>query len=81
LQNLDLVAIGVGDEEEAGDHTAARGEIHQLARGKPGICEARVFGIDVSDGKGEVAIAIAQIVRLGPAFVDGEFQFEPGLCV
>ena len=77
LQHLDLVAVGVGDEEEAGDDAARRcSEIHQLARAEARRREPRMLGVDIIDRHGKMAVAVAEIVGLGPALVDRQFELE-----
>ena len=65
LEHLDLVAVGVGDEEEAREQRAVPVELDELARGEARGLEARVLGVEVVDHEGEVAVAVAQRVGLG----------------
>jgi hypothetical protein len=78
LQDLDLIAVGVCDEEKAGDDAARWGEVHELAGGKPCRRQPGMFGIDIVDADGKVPVAIAQIIGLGPALVDRQFDLERG---
>src|SRR6056297_2731987 len=75
LKHLDLVAVRVGDEEELGDDRralAAGRELDDLAGREAGLGEAGVLGLEVVDREGEMAIAVAEVVGLGLALVDGQ---------
>src|SRR6056297_769775 len=81
LQHLDLVAVRVGHEEELADKLAVGGEFHDLAGAEALGGEARVLGVEVLDQHGEVAVAIAEVIGLGAALVDGEFHLEGAFVV
>ena len=47
----------------------------------PGCGQARVLGVQVVDADGDVAVAVAQRVGLGPALVERQLDLEIGLGV
>src|SRR5690606_28996007 len=59
LQNLDLVPVRIGNEEEAGNDLSGRREINQLARIEALGSHARMFRVHVFNRDGEMAIAVA----------------------
>ena len=65
LQHFDLVAVGILDEEEAGDQRFALLELDDFARLQIFGLEAPVLGIEIVDDKGDMAVAGSEIVRLG----------------
>ena len=79
LEHLDLVAVRVGDEEEAREQRAVAVELDDPARGEAGGLEAGVLGVEIVDDEGDVAVAVAEVVGLGAALVDGELDLEIGL--
>ena len=81
LEHLDLVSVRVGDEEEAREQRAVAVELDDLARRQPGRLEAGVLGVEVVDDEGDVAVAVAERIGLGPPLVDGELDLEVGLGV
>jgi hypothetical protein len=81
LQDLDLVAVRIGNEKEARDAVSCRGEVDQFARGKPFGFEAGVFGVEILDGDGQVAIAVAEVIGLGAPLVHREFELEFGFGI
>src|ERR1700750_1389040 len=76
LDHLDLVAVGIGSEEEARQRLAVVLEVAQRSRRQLLAPEARVFGIDVVDHDGEMAVAVAERVRLLAIEIDGELDLE-----
>ena len=61
------------------EETALEGD--DLARIQPGGLKAPMFGVEIVNHKGDMAIAGSQIIGLGAAFVDGKLQLERGLVV
>ena len=47
-----------------------------VLRRQPGRQDARVLGVKIIDDESEMAVAVAQVVRLGAALVDGELHLE-----
>ena len=77
LKHFDLVAIRVGDEEEAGQQYIAVLEF-LLRQGRVAI--GHQFGmalVGVVDHHGDMAVAVAMGVGLFAALVPGEFE----LCI
>src|SRR5260221_11649851 len=75
LQQLDLISIRVLDEEELGLAAARRKtELPDRTGAERQAREAGVLRFEVVDRKRQLAIAIAQIVGLGTAMVDGQLQ-------
>jgi hypothetical protein len=81
LQHLYLVPIRVCDKEEPRDHFAAGGEAHQFARGQACCGKSGMLCIDIVDAKGDVAVAVTQVIGLAPALVDGQLKFEISVCI
>ena len=76
LDHLDLVAVGVGNEEEARQRPAVVLEFAQRPRRQFLALEPRVFGIDVVDDDSEMAVAVAERIGLGAIEIDGQFDLE-----
>src|SRR6202048_3746008 len=76
LDHLDLVAVGIGDEEEACERRAVMLEIAQRPGRQFFPLEARMLGIEIIDDDGEMAIAVARNVRLRSSEIHREFEFE-----
>ena len=76
LNDFYLVAVGIGGEEEAGEGLAIVLEISERTSFEALAHETRVFRVDIVDHDGQMAVAVAQVVRLAPVLVDGEFEFE-----
>jgi hypothetical protein len=81
LQDLDPVAVRVLDEEEARHQRALALEFLDVGRIEPLLLEAAVLGVQVADRKGDVAVAVAMLIRLLAALVDGELDLEVALGV
>ena len=64
LQHLDLVAVGIGDEEEPRQQRAVAVELDDLARRQPGRLEAACSAVEIVDREGEVAVAVAELIGL-----------------
>src|SRR6266852_8991493 len=76
LDHLDLVAVGIGDEEKARKRRAVMLEIAQRPGRQFLSLESGVLGIEIVDDDGEVAISVARNVRLLSPEIHGEFEFE-----
>ena len=63
LDHLDLVAVGVRDEEEPRQRPAVMLEVAQWSRREALALEASMLGVDVIDDDGEMAVAGAE--RIG----------------
>jgi hypothetical protein len=79
LQHFDPVAIGVGEEEEAGEERAVALEILDRPRVEAGPDQPTVLGVEVVRHESDVAVAVAEGVGLGAALVDGELDLEVGV--
>ena len=76
MDHLDLVAVGIGDEEEARQRPAVVLEVAQRPGRQLLALEPRVFGVDIVDDDGEMAVAVAQRVGLLAIEIDGQFDLE-----
>lgn len=76
LDHLDLVAVGIGDEEEARQRRAIMPEVAQRSWRKLVALEAGMFGVDVIDDDGEMAISVTEHIRLVAVEVDRELDLE-----
>src|SRR6056297_2034109 len=81
LKNFDLVSVRVRDEEEFAHQLPIGGKFDDLAGGEAFSFEAGVFGLEILDEDGQMAIAIAKVIRLGAALVDGQFDLEGAFAV
>src|SRR5277367_403589 len=81
LQNLDLVAVGVLDEEETRHQRALAMEFLDRIEIDPRCRHARMFGFEGVDGESDMAITRAQFVRLSAAVIDRQLHFERRLGV
>src|SRR5262245_39623490 len=70
LDHLDLVSVGVGDEEETRQCLAVMLEIAQRSRRQLFPLEARVLRVDVVDDHGEMAVTVAKRVGLLAVEID-----------
>src|ERR1700716_4602945 len=64
LDHLDLVAVGIGDEEKARECRAVMLEIAQRPGRKFLSLEPGMLGIEIVDHDGEMAISVARNVGL-----------------
>ncbi len=76
LNDLDLIAVRILDEEKTRKPGSIVLEIHELARGETGLLKPGMFGIDIVHDEGGMAVAVAKLVSLLTILVDGQFQFE-----
>src|SRR3954447_2917395 len=76
LDHLDLVAIGIADEEEARQRPAVMLEVAERPRCELLALEAGMFGIEVLDQHGEMAVAVAERIRLLAVEIDRQLQLE-----
>src|SRR5260221_11151366 len=76
LDHLDLVTVGVADEEETRQRLAVMLEVAQRPRRQFLAFEARMFGVDIVDDDGEMAVAVAERVSLLAIEIDGQFDLE-----
>jgi hypothetical protein len=76
LQNLDLVAVRVLNEEEPRHQHAIAVELDDIAGLQPGGFEPRMFGVQIIHREGDMAIAVAEVIGLGSALVDGQLELE-----
>src|SRR3954454_20928484 len=76
LQYLDLVAVGIGDEEEAGEETALAHELLDRRRGGAEPGHAAMLAVEIVDHEGEMAIGLALRIGLRAPVIDGELELE-----
>ena len=81
LKHLDLVAVGVLDEEEARDQLPLRLELLDVERVQSEALEPRMFGGEIVDDEGDMAISLAVLIRFRPILVDRQLDLEIGLAV
>src|SRR5206468_11002456 len=71
-----LVAIRVGDEEEARQRPAVMLEVAQRPGREILARESRMFGVDIIDDDSKMAVAVAQRIGLLAIEIDGQFDLE-----
>src|SRR5205807_10515138 len=76
LNDLDLIAVGIGDEEKACERRAGMLEIAQWPGRQFLALESGVLSIEIVDDDGEMAIAVARNVRFLSPEIHGQFEFE-----
>src|SRR5258708_36510758 len=76
LDHLDLVAVGIGDEEKAREGPTVMLEIAQRPGRQFLALEPGVFGLEMVDDDREMAVSVAQDVRLLAPEIHRQFQFE-----
>src|ERR1700716_2270484 len=76
LNHLDLVAVGIGDEEKARERRAVMLEIAQRPGRQFLSLESSVLGIEIVDDDGKMAISVARNVRLRSPDIHSQFEFE-----
>src|SRR4051794_23722584 len=81
LQDLDLVAVRVLDEEEPRHQPAVAVELLDRLRGDAGLGQAPVLAVEVVHAEGDVAVAVAVRVGLGAALVQRQLDLEVRLGV
>ena len=81
FEHFNLVPVGIGDEEKAGDHLACRCKGHEFAGVEAFRLEPGMLGLQIADRDSKVAVAVAKIVRLCLTLVHGQFEFELGFGI
>src|SRR3954453_14034187 len=81
LQDLDLVPVGILDEEEARHQPAVAVELLDRLRVDARPLEPDVLGAQVVDAESHVAVTVAQAVGLIPALVQRQLDLEVGLGI
>src|SRR5689334_24232193 len=76
LNDLDLVAVRVGDEEEARDRLAILPEVQQRTGRQFLALETIMLGVDVVDDDGKVAKSVAERIGLRAREIDREPDLE-----
>jgi hypothetical protein len=76
LQDLDLVAVRILDEEEPGHQGAVAEELLDVERLQTLVLEAGMLGIEIVDREGDMAVAGAMLLRLSLALVPGQLDLE-----
>src|SRR5882757_3022726 len=76
LNDLDLVAIGIGGEEEPRQRSAVVLQFAQRTRLKIFAFEAGMLGGEVIDHHRDMAVAVAEIVGRGAIQVHRQFDLE-----
>src|SRR3954453_14233062 len=69
LQNLDLVAVRVLDEEEPRHQATVAVKLLDRLRGDSGLGQAPVLAVDIVHAEGHVPVSVAVGVGLGAAVV------------
>src|SRR4051812_12045688 len=81
LQDFDLVAVRILNEEEPCHQPAVAVKLLDRLRGDAGLGQAPVVAVEVVHAEGDVAVAVAVRVGLGAALVQGQLDLEVGLGV
>src|SRR3954468_13269930 len=81
LQNLDLIAVRIGNEEKAGEPAPIMVEIDEPARRPAGRLEAAVLAFEICDHHRQIAVAVARRIGFGASLVDRQFDLEIGLGI
>src|SRR5438309_2338759 len=76
LEHLDLVAVGISDEEEAGEEAALAHEFLDRRRRDAEARHAAMLAVEIVDNEGEMAIGLALRIRLRAPVIDGELELE-----
>ena len=76
LEDLDLVAVRVLDEKEAGHERAVPLELLDRVGAVAERGEAPVFPVQIVHADGQMAVAVAMGVGFGAPVVDGQFDLE-----
>ena len=76
LQHLDLIAVGIFEEEKACEELTVALEVLKRGWAEAKRHESRVSCGDIIDGEGEVPLAVAMAVKLGAAFVKSKLKLE-----
>ena len=81
LQDLDLVTVGIDDKEEFGKQGALAEELLHPRRFQTLRLEPAVLGLEILDGEGDMAIAVAELVGPLTVVVDRQLDFEIGRLI
>src|SRR6185436_16013234 len=76
LQDFDLVAVGILDEEELPERLAFVRHLLEVLRRQAGGQHARMLARKIFDDEGHVPVAVTKRIRLGATLVDGKFDLE-----
>src|SRR5215510_6407568 len=76
LQHLDLVAVGVLQEEEARHQAAVSVELLDRIRCQPCPDQPRMLAVEIVDREGHMAVAATVAVGLGLSLVPGQLDLE-----
>src|ERR1700739_3238275 len=76
LDHLDLVAVGIGNEEKAREGRAVMQEIAQRSRRQFLSLESSVLSVEIVDDDREMTISVAQDVGLLPPEIHCQFELE-----
>src|SRR5271156_4430481 len=75
LQHLDFVTVWIFGEEEARDLLSVVIEFDDLSRLEALGLETAMLCVEILDHEGDMAIAVAKIVRFGAILVDRKLDF------
>ena len=78
LQDLDLVAVGILDEEEPGHQRAVAVEFLDRLAVDPGSLRSALLGLEIVDHDREMAVAVTERVGRRAAVIDGQLDLEIG---
>jgi hypothetical protein len=81
LQDLDLVAVRILDEEKPRDQRPVALELDNVARRKPERADAVMLGVEIGDRDREMAVAVAELIGLLAPLVDGQFKLERAVVI
>src|SRR3954453_12808943 len=81
LQDLDLVAVRILNEEEPRHQPAVAVELLDRLRGDAGLGQAPVLAVEVVHAEGDMPVAVAMRVGLDAALVQGQLDLEVRLGV
>ncbi|CDX26349.1 hypothetical protein MPLSOD_100340 [Mesorhizobium sp. SOD10] len=76
LQDLDLVTVGIVDEEEAGDQRPVVVELDDPLRIETERADPVVLAVEIGDRDGEMAVSVTKRIGLGAPLVHGQFHLE-----
>src|SRR5262249_54913123 len=76
LDDLDLVSVGIGGEEEVRERRSVMLKVTQRTGRQSFQLEATLFGRDIIDHNGQVTVAVAKPIGLRPVEVDRQLEFE-----
>ena len=76
LQDLDLVPVRVLHEEESCEQRTITLKLNDFSGRKAGSFHSGMFAVEVIDTERHVAVTVTQVIRLDPAFVYCQLDFE-----